>query len=144
MSLMAFNAFGAVGDLSSSVGLESTLVLPVDKNGIPLQENSLGLPTFSEAVTLTTSSYVSLLTVPATGHNATRVYRHMIVKNPSSTRTLYICFGDSSSCATNMLKIPASTTIAYDGLYFGAPTSVVKIYGKLDDTGSVVPELTIW
>lgn len=119
-------------------------VVPRDNIGIPIY-GGLGLPVFSEAVTLTTTSFTSLMTVPTeTAQGYKRQFRHFELRNPSSTRSVYICFSGASPCSTSQLKIPPNYTYVLDHQYFGPFNSITTIYGKLDSAGSVTPEVTIW
>jgi hypothetical protein len=134
---------GAAGDWVRTVS-KVNFALPRDVNGVALHNASLGLPVFSEAVTLTSSTATLLLSLPTTGNNANRQWRKMLVRNPDSTRTLYLCFVNTANCTTPNIKVPANTTFVLDDLYFGPMNSVASIYSKLDTNGSVTPEITIW
>lgn len=119
-------------------------IVPKDNKGTPIY-GGLGLPVFSEAVTLTTTSYALLLAVPTeTAQGYQRQFRHFEIRNPSSTLSVYICFSGASPCSTNQLKIPPGYTHILDHVYFGPFNSISTIYGKLSSAGSVTPEITIW
>lgn len=115
--------------------------LPRDSNNYPIPTN-LGTPVFAEP-TLTTGSYVSMLTLPTTGVNYGRQFQSICAYNPSSTRTVYICLG-TGGCSTDMMKLPAQTGLCLDKLYFGYQNNITDVYGKLDTTGSVAVALTVW
>lgn len=133
----------AAGDYVSTV-TKVGFAIPKDINGIALHDQSLGLPYFSEAVTLNTSAFTALVTLPTSGNNANRQWRKIMVRNPNGSKLLYLCFG-GASCSTSMLKVPTSTTIVLDGMYFGPMNTITTIYGKLDSDGTdVVPEVTVW
>lgn len=134
---------GAAGDYVSTV-TKVNFALPRDINGIALHSSSLGIPTFSEAVTLTGTVAQLVLELPSTGNNANRQWRKLMVRNPDNTRVVYLCLVASAVCTTPNLKIPASTTLVLDDMYFGPMNSITHIYGKMDAAGSVVPEVTIW
>ncbi len=140
--LLPVLVFAAAGD-KSAMG-KSSFELPKDFNGVALQGTSLGLPTFSEAVTLTTTAFVALITLPTTAPDTNRQWRGLVVRNPDTGLSLYLCFGGSSSCSTTHIKVPPSTTLVFDHLFFGPMNSITKIYGKLSNTGSVIPEVTVW
>lgn len=146
LAFMAFSVplllWAAAGDYVGTVSSVKYAV-PKDINQVAIHDEALGLPVFTEATTLTTNSYVSVLALPSTGNNLNRQWRKISVNNPSSTRSVYICFG-GATCATDMIKVPTSTKIVFDGLYFGPMNSVTTIYARLDAGGSVVPEVTIW
>lgn len=135
--------FGAAGDWVKTV-TKVNFALPRDVNGVALQSSSLGLPVFSEAVTLTGSTATLLLTLPTSGNNANRQWRKMLVRNPDGTRLVYLCFVATANCTTPNIKVPPSTTLVLDDLYFGPMNTITMIYGKLDTTGTVIPEVTIW
>jgi hypothetical protein len=117
--------------------------VPKDQSNTPIYSGT-GKPVFSEAVTLTSGTYAGLLTLPTTGENGSRHWKGIAVYNPSTTRSVYICIGAAATCSVDAMKIPSSTGIALDQVYFGPINDVVKIWGKLDAPGSVVPELTVW
>lgn len=117
--------------------------VPRDGFNTPIY-GGIGLPYLFESVTLTTTSYVSVATLPTVGTgNTQRQFRNILIRNPSSTLSVYICFG-SGGCSTNMMKIPPNYTFVTDQMLIGWSTSVTNIYGKLDSAGSVVPEITLW
>lgn len=131
------------GDFVGTIG-RVKYKLPLDGNNNPLQVASLGYSYFSEAVTLTTTGDVLVVTLPSTGKDLNRQWRKLMARNPSSTRSVYLCFTSSTSCPEYNVKVPPSTTVVMDDLYFGPMNSVAAIYGKLDSSGSVAPEITIW
>lgn len=141
---LAVILMGAAGDYVSTV-TKVNFALPRDINGVALHDESLGVPVFSEATTLNSSVFTSVLSLPTSGNNANRQWRKLMVRNPSSSRTLYICLGGSVSCSTTMVKVPVSTTTVMDGMYFGPMNTITNIWGKLDIDGtSVIPEVTVW
>lgn len=131
--------------ISVPVFAQNKTIIPVPKDpfNIPIY-GGLGLPVFSEATTLTTSSYVSILTLPNTGHDINRSFRHIAVYNPDSARSVYICFGDASGCSTDMMKVPPGFALAFDHVLFGILYDQTVVYGRLDAVGSVTPEITVW
>lgn len=117
--------------------------VPRDGFNTPIY-GGIGLPYFFESVSLTTTSYVSLATVPTVGSgNTQRQFRNILIRNPSSTRSVYVCFG-TGGCSSDMMKIPPNYTFVTDQMLIGWSTSVTNIYGKLDSAGSVTPEITLW
>lgn len=131
--------------LFASAAFAQTVSVPVPKDitNTPIYGSS-GLPSFTEAVTLTTTSYVSLVTLPTSGVNLNRAWRHIAIYNPDATRSVYICLG-GSSCSTDMIKIPPSIGFVLDDALFGPKwISITDIYGRLDAGGSVAPQVTIW
>jgi len=117
--------------------------VPRDGFNTPIY-GGIGLPYLFESVTLTTTSYVSVATLPIVGTGITqRQFRNILIRNPSTTLSVYICFG-SGGCGANMMKIPPNYTFVTDQMLIGWSTSVTNIYGKLDSAGSVTPEITVW
>lgn len=141
--LMPLLLLAAAGDYTGTVS-KVNFALPKDINGVAMHDESLGLPVFSEAVTISSTAMAAVLTLPTSGNNASRQWRKLMVRNPSAARSVYVCLGSASSCSTNMLKVNVSTTVVLDGLYFGPMNTVTTIWGALDAAGSVVPEVTIW
>lgn len=140
LMLLPILLMGAAGDFAKRA--KSPFTLPVDKDGNVLQNDSLGTPLFSEAVTLSTNVMKLIYTLPTTGNNATRQFRHMMVKNPDDA-AIYLCWG-GSTCTDDMAKVAAATTIVFDGLFFGPINTITKIYARSVDSGAAVPEITIW
>lgn len=118
------------------------MMIPRDTTNTPIY-GGLGLPVFSEAVTLTTTAYTLVFTMPTTGINTSRAWRNIVIRNPSTIRTVYICFGNGS-CATDMLKIPPLLGIDIDATLFGSFINYPQVWGRLDVAGSVTPEVTAW
>lgn len=118
-------------------------LVPKDGMGTPIY-GGIGYPQLFESVTLTTSSYVALVTLPTVGSgNTQRQFRGIEVNNPSSTRSLYICFG-TTSCSTDAIKVGPLRDKIFDLVQYGWGTSTTTIYGRLDSGGSVTPEVTVW
>lgn len=117
--------------------------IPVDPRKNPVV-TGLGQSYFSEAVTLTTTSYAKLYDLPSSGVNADRPWKGIAVRNPSATRTVYICFGTSSACSGDAMKLAPSVGFALDHVMFGTQNGITAIWGKLDSAGSVAPEVTVW
>lgn len=130
--------------ISSVSWAQQTSIYPVprDVNNMPIP-TSLGLPVFANQ-TLTTASYVAVLTLPTTGVNYGRQFSSICVKNPDATRTIFVCFDGASSCSTDMLKVPPSLGLCLDKLYFGRLNDITTIWAKLDATGSVSADFTVW
>ncbi len=122
---------------------QANIPIPVDPRKNPIL-TGLGFSYFSEAVTLTTTSYVSLLALPVSGSNLDRPWKGIAVRNPSTTRSVYICWGTASGCTQAGMKLGPEVGLVLDDVMFGSQNSVTNIWGKLDSAGSVAPELTIW
>ena len=119
------------------------LPIPKDQNNTPMY-SAQSYPYFATPVTLTTSSYVDVFTLPNTGWDANRIWKHIMIRNPDAARTVYICLGISSVCVTDMIKVPATFGIVLDDITIGYPNQITDIWARLDSSGSVVPEITIW
>ncbi len=127
-----------------SLSVYASNPVPKDQANTPVYIGT-GRPYFSEATTLTTTSYVALFTLPSTSQeDKTRTWRGLAVYNPSISASVYICLGDSTSCSTDMMKVPPSLGLVLDQTYFGPLNSVTTVWGKLSTGGSVVPEVTVW
>jgi hypothetical protein len=127
----------------TAMAQQSPVPVPKDINNSPIYGSS-GLPRFVEGVTVTGTSYVSLATLPTTGVNFGRAWRHIAVRNPDATKSVYICLG-ASSCSTDMMKLPPGIGLVLDDTLYGpAWLDVTNIYGRLDSAGSVAPEVTFW
>lgn len=122
---------------------QSAMPVPRDPVNEPVYKG-LSKPYFSEAVELTTDSYVILYTLPATSENYRRHWTGIAVRNPSGTRSVYVCLGTATACTTDAMKIPPSLGFALDGIYYGPLNSITTVWGKLDAAGSVTPEVTVW
>ncbi len=149
IGLMAFSVplllWAAAGDRSPTAAAQVNFALPRDMNSVALHDESLGLPYFSEAVTLSSSTPTVLMTLPTSGNNAGRQWRKIMARNPDSAKFLYLCFGGASSCATKMMKVPTSSALFFDGMYFGPLNTITTIWGWLDSSGAnVIPEITVW
>lgn len=121
---------------------QSIVPVPKDPFNTPIYGSS-GYPSLYE-VALTTSSYALIATLPTTGINQGRSWRHIMVRNPSTTRTVYVCLGDATSCATDMIKVPPEFGIAMDDMLLNAGINITSIWGRLDSAGSVTPEVHVW
>jgi hypothetical protein len=116
--------------------------VPKDPNNIPIY-GGLGVPVVSESVTLTTSSYVLLFSLPNGGASVNRSFRHVIAVNPDLTRSVYLCFG-SGSCSTDMIKVRPESGLALDHTLFGILYGQTEVWGRLDAPGTVTPEIHVW
>ncbi len=117
--------------------------IPVDPRKNPVN-TGLGFSYFSEAVTLTTTTYVSLVTLPVAGTNVDRPWKGIAVRNPSVSLFVYVCWGNSTGCTQAGMKIPPEQGFALDQVMFGTQNGVTHLWGKLNGAGSVTPEVTIW
>lgn len=115
--------------------------VPKDPANTPIY-GGLGLPVHGESVTLTTTSYADVLTVPSTGNDINRQYRHICSYNPSTTLEVRLCFG--TACSSPQMVIPAGMGLCLDHTYFGVFNDITVIRGALSGAGSVVPKVTIW
>jgi len=116
--------------------------IPQDVNNYPIQ-GAMGVPyEFESAVT--TTSYASFATVPLTGNDAGRQYRSLCAYNPSTTIDVYLCLGSSSSCSTDMVKVPAGKGLCLDNIYYGPLNLITTVWAKLGSAGSVTPSVEIW
>ncbi len=136
LTLLGLQAFGQS---------KTNTPVPKDPFNIPIY-GGISTPVFSEATTLTTNSYALMVTLPNTGLSYNRTYRHLMVFNPSSTRSVYICFGNGS-CATDMVKVPTGASgfgVALDDYMAGVLYGQTEIWGRLDAAGSVTPLIYVW
>lgn len=97
-------------------------------------------------LTATTSSYTTGVRyqLPTSGNDVKRVYRHLYVYNPDSTRIVYICFGDSSGCSTDSYKVRPGFGLVFEPIRFGEPVGTGYVYMRLDSAGSVTADLSAW
>lgn len=116
--------------------------VPRDPTNTPVY-GGLGLPFYS-GVTVTAATYIVSATVPLTGNDIYRQYRSVYVYNPDTTRTVYACFGGSTACATDQMKINPGYGLIFDNVYYGYLNGITNIYLRLDSTGSVVVEVGGW
>ncbi len=138
-------AFTALIGISAFAQNKTNVPVPKDPFNIPIY-GGISLPVFSEAVTLTTCAYTLALTLPNSGLNYNRTYRHLAVWNPSDTRAVYLCFGNGS-CSTDMVKVPPGDSgfgIALDDFMAGVLYGQTEIWGRLDSGGSVTPLIYVW
>lgn len=121
-----------------------TYPLPVDARGNPLMLG-VGNP-YSTTLTPTTSSYSASIQyqAPLTGIDTNRVYREIYIYNPSSTRTVYICFGSATACSTDNITVPPSTQMVLDAIRFGNAVGFPYVWARLDSAGSSAAVITIW
>lgn len=119
------------------------LPIPKDQNSTPMY-TAQGRVHLAPAFTLTLNTYVDVFTLPATGDNYQRIWKHIIVRNPDANRTVYVCFGNSTSCTTDMIKIPPALGLAIDDVTYGFNNSITDIWMRLDSGGSVSPDLMVW
>lgn len=121
-----------------------TYPLPLDARNTVLYFG-VGNP-FGFQLTPTTSAYDNAVRyqLASTGINTNRVYRHLSVINPSATRTLYICFGDSTGCSMDNIIVPPGFQLVYEPLRFGKVVGYEYIYARLDSAGSVAATFGAW
>lgn len=103
----------------------------------------LGNP-YASTITVTASTYVANYTLPTSGLDANRVYRHLYAYNPDANRTVYVCFGDSTGCSTDSYIIRPGYGLVFEPLLFGAPVGSPLVYFRLDASGSVNVDLSAW
>jgi len=119
--------------------------VPKDPVNTPIY-GGIGQPFVYDSTAVTTTSFAPIVTVPNSGSNYVRPYRHIAVYNPSMTRTVYVCFAENASvgCSVNAMKIPPGIGLVLDHVYYGVMMQTPTIYMKLDSAGSVTPDLTVW
>lgn len=121
----------------------SAMGLPVDNKGTPLIAG-LGLPSMCE-VSTTTATYTEYCQLPAnTGDNTGRMFRHIQVYNPSTARSVYVCLGNDTSCATDMIKIRPGSTISQDFALYGPGNLVTRVWLRLSSAGSETVDVMTW
>ncbi len=130
----------------SVVGAAPVFTTPVPKDVLntPIY-GGLGLPVFSAAVQLDDSTWEDLVTLPSTGANAGRPFRHICVYNPSAAANVNICFG--TGCTTAQMSVPATSSgggLCLDHVYYGVLNDTLVIRGNLSATASVTPQITAW
>ena len=133
---------GLIGSISFAQQL--AWPLPTDGNRNPLYFGT-GNP-YGFVLTATTDAFDTGVRyeLPSAGIDLNRVYRHISVINPSSERTLYICFGDVSGCSTDMIIVPPSYQLVYEPLMYGPLRNTGYVYMRLDDAGSVEATFGVW
>jgi hypothetical protein len=130
--------------VSVSKAQQLTYPLPIDANRAPLY---FGVGnSYAFQLTPTTSAYSTMVRyqLPTAGDDINRVYRHLSVINPSTTRTLYICFGNASGCTVDAIIVPPEYQLVYEPLRYGNPVGFGYIYAKLDAGGSVTATFAAW
>ena len=126
-----------------SYAQRSAMGLPVDNKGTPLVA-ALGMPSLCE-VTTTTATYTEYCQLPAnTGDNSGRMYRAIQVYNPSSTKSVYVCLGNDTSCTTDYIKVRPGCTISQDFSLFGPGNLVTRVWLRLSSSGSEVVDVMTW
>lgn len=116
--------------------------LPVDRMSTPLIAG-LGLPSMCET-TVTTNTYTQYCSMPAaTGENTGRMWRHIQIYNPSTSKSVYVCLG-ASSCATDMIKIRPGAAVTQDFALYGPGNSISRIWLRLSSAGSEVVDVNLW
>lgn len=124
-------------------GQRSQLGLPTDNKATPLIAG-LGLPAMCET-TVTTATYTEYCAVPAsTGENTGRAWRHIQIYNPSTSKSVYVCFGGTSSCSTDMIKIRPGAAVTQDFALFGPSNAAPRIWLRLSSAGSEVVDVNLW
>lgn len=123
---------------------QSVLSLPHDSRNSPLMAG-LGLPyLFEPTVTVTAYSTSERSALNFSGDNTNRQYRHMMIYNPSSTLSIYLCAGDSTGCYRDMWKVRPGLGLVDDFSYFGTANNLTHIYYRLSGAGSVSPDVRVW
>ncbi len=132
--------------LISKVGVAQQLTypLPNDANNRILYFGVANPYAFQ--LTATTNAYDTSVRyqLPSTNKDTNRVYRHLSVINPSATRTVYVCFGNSSGCSVDSIIVPPGYQLVYEPLRFGKAVDYEYVYIKLDSAGSVTATLSAW
>ena len=82
--------------------------------------------------------------LPVAGDDVNRAYRHLYILNPDATRTVYACFGDSSGCSVDSMKVRPGYGLVFEPLLFGAKSNKGYIYLRLDSAGSVLVDGAAW
>jgi hypothetical protein len=122
---------------------KSVMGLPVDNRGTPLIAG-LGLPSMCE-VSTSTATYTEYCQLPAnSGDNTGRMFRHIQVYNPSSTKSVYVCLGNDTSCATDMIKIRPGAAISQDFALYGPGNLVTRVWLRLSSAGSETVDVLTW
>lgn len=119
------------------------LPIPKDQNNTPMY-TAQGRSHLVPAFTLTTNAYVDVFTLPTDNLNINRIWKHIGVYNPSAARAIYVCFGTSTSCTTDMMRIPPTLGLILDDVTYGYNNNVTDVWMRLDSAGSVSPDVTLW
>lgn len=122
---------------------QSQIPVPKDPFNTPIY-GGLGHPYVMEGVTVTSSSYQTFGTLNQNPPNSGRNYRSIIIYNPDTTRSVYACVGDSSSCSTDMLVVPPDFALAADNVLMGPTLQDTTVWLRLDSAGSVQPKVMVW
>jgi tetrahydromethanopterin S-methyltransferase subunit H len=119
------------------------LGLPTDNKATPLIAG-LGLPAMCET-TVTTATYTEYCAVPSSsGENTGRAWRHIQIYNPSTSKSVYVCLGGTSSCSTDMIKIRPGAAVTQDFALFGPSNEAPRIWLRLSASGSEVVDVNLW
>ena len=121
-----------------------TYELPRDARNTPLY-SGVGNPiAFTLTPTLDTYDTSVRYQLPSTGINTNRVYRHLYILNPSSTRTAYVCFGSSTGCSQDSFIVRPGYGLVFEPLRFGKAVDTEYVYVRLDAAGSQTVDVTVW
>lgn len=118
--------------------------VPKDPTNTPIY-GGIGIPSLYEPA-LQSVTYQAIATLPNTGTNYYRPFRHIAVYNPSASRSVYLCFAaaTASSCSTDSMKVPPLMGLALDHVYYGRPMDNPQIFGRLDGPGPVTAAVHAW
>lgn len=128
-----------------SFAQKSDLPSPMDSRGFPLDfglgESFAG----SQTVSVTAYNISQSFQVPSVAPNANRAYRHLYILNQSTTRTVTVAFGTSSSIeSTDSMIIRPGYGLIFEPILFGKPLNREYIYFKVDSTGSAAVDFTVF
>ena len=128
---------------SNSYAQRAVQGLPIDNKGTPLIAG-LGLPSMCE-VAVSAATYTAFCQLPTnTGDNTGRMFRHIQVFNPSATNSVYVCLGNNTSCATDMIKIRPGAAISQDFALYGPGNLVTRVWLRETSTESLTVDVMSW
>jgi len=102
---------------------------------------------YSGTVSVAITSYGTgaKVQLPSTGSDTNRAYRHLMIKNPDASLSIYICLDDSSiTCATDAMIVRPGYTYIFEPLLFGKSVGKEFIYFKLSSGGTVSADYSVW
>lgn len=122
----------------------STIPAPRDANNFPL-EAGLG-PAYATTVSVTVTAYDGTVRyqVPSDGNDALRAFRHIMILNRSTTRTVSVCFGGDDPCSQNAIIVRPEIGMSLDHVLFGKATGSEYVYFKLDSAGTASIDVIVW
>lgn len=139
--IISFTIIGQAG------AQQLTYPLPTDANRFPLYAGVGNPYGYQLGPTAATYSNAVRFQLPSTGLDTNRAYRHLSVINPSTDRTLYVCFGgsDASSCSGVVhIIIPPGYQLVNEPLRYGKPVGSEYVYVRLDSAGAVTATMGSW